>query len=546
MFEEKFQQNISLIKHDSQIKLRYRKLDENKRGVKTRLANFVQKDDTANKDLRLKINSWKQECKRSELVTLVNHKEQYICKKDTKINAKKFLKAKLDNNNILVLSKLASLELQYFYNDIKLTKVFSPFSILDIYLSQNPNKNCLGAFIYDGFIYLLVTNSRGEYVDFLASSIIEIKEIDKSNFFEDDDSRQELFDEFYALKLREIITDSIKDFYKSKSGYFIEKIHIISDLKQISDTDLDELSQELMLDIHFYTIEVDEYLFKLSTSADANERSFIKTKATKKSMFFRFFFTFLLTLLLVSASVYYVKFYLNKSSLTEKEKIYTIESIKDRIYSLSSIKNKILKTIDRFTSTREALKAHSRQNTYILKRIKKELALIPDDVYLNFAIFHNSNSTLSANLPSKLDYFKNLYPQLRRFYSRSSVSFGRTTPRGLSAIVINKGLLVLDKNHHIAKEIPHKMISYKKVERRLKKLLNSRSFMRMSVKRRGKISIVTYRIDSIVKSPNDFYDLIQSIDSYGFALSLSYPIKIEKFDASDLKIGFILKLLQKR
>jgi len=535
MFNKKFQQNISLLRHDSQIRLRSKKLDNNKKVLKTRLANFIQKEDTLNKDLKIKIKSWMQECKRNEVVTLINHSEQYICKKDTKINAKKFLKAKLDNDNILVLSKIVSLELQYFYKDIKLTKLFSPFSILDAYLKQNPNTNCLVAFIFDGFVYLLVTNIRGDYVDFSASSIVHIDEIDKSNFYEDDDSRQELFDEYYALKLREIITDSIKDFYKSKSGYFIEKIHIISDFKQVSDKDLDELSQELMLDIHFYTIDVDEYIYKLSVQNDGDERSFIKTKATKKSMFFRFFFAFLLALILVSASVYYVKFYLNNASLNKSQKI-----------TLKPKKNKKLNSNEKKIKHKKEVKAYSKNNEFILERIKREFSLIPDDMYLNFAVFSRLNSTLSVNLHTKAEYFRSLYPRFKKLYSSSNINFGRKQEQGLSAIIFNKNLTVLDKNRKVAKDIPYKIISYKQVAKELKKLLNEKSFVKLSIEEKGKISIATYRVDTILSGPNEFYELIEYIDSHSYALSLGYPIKFSKFEKKDLRLGFSLRLLQKR
>ncbi|MEZ4693387.1 MAG: hypothetical protein R2837_05205 [Aliarcobacter sp.] len=105
--------------------------------------------------------------------------------------------------------------------------------------------------------------------------------VKKTHFYEDDLEGQKLFDEIYYLELNEIIHKILDEFYSKKNDVFVEKVSILYVVKQLTNENIEQLSEDLMLKVEHQPINVDEEIFELSRDKHL-KKSFIKPRKKKK------------------------------------------------------------------------------------------------------------------------------------------------------------------------------------------------------------------------------------------------------------------------
>ncbi|MDZ7880454.1 MAG: hypothetical protein U5L45_22445, partial [Saprospiraceae bacterium] len=172
--------------------------------------------------------------------------------------------AKFNNEFDIVVLKTTLFETKNYFIKTGIDYIYSAFHIMNLHLEQNVCKNELLLFLFNNKAFILIINQQGIIVFHQTVDLPTFEAVKKTHFYEDDVDGQKLYDEIYYLELNEIIHNILSKFYEKKNDVFVEKINILYVLKQLSNEQIEQLNNELMLKVDYNPINIDEAIFELS------------------------------------------------------------------------------------------------------------------------------------------------------------------------------------------------------------------------------------------------------------------------------------------
>ncbi|MCG3720602.1 hypothetical protein L5F50_15485, partial [Aliarcobacter butzleri] len=152
------------------------------------------------------------------------------------------------------------------------------------------------------------------------------------------------------LELTQTIQKILDDLYsKRKDEVFVQKVSILHVLKILTKEQLSQLSQELLLKVDDYSVNVDEEIFKLAKQKDS-KNSFIKHRKKKKRKDPRYIFLIIL-LTLLSLGFYKIYSTIDFNPILEKFNIKighqkVLESLPNHVILNDKIKKRVKAIFD--------------------------------------------------------------------------------------------------------------------------------------------------------------------------------------------------------
>ncbi len=474
---------------------------------------MIIKEDILSKDMLSKIYDLQNSSHKSYISTLATTDEIKLI---PRINSSKDLTyTNIYFNNIydIAIPNTALFEINNFFGDISLDYIYSPFHIMKKYIKENNCKNELLFFIIDNKVFILSLDEDGDIVYHTIKKLTTFNSIKKTHFYNDDLDAQKLFIELYYLEVFQIIRNIKEDFAQAKK--FPKKISILYSLKQLEDKQIIQLSEDFDIDIKHIPVNIDEEIFTLSSDGH-NKDSFIQKKNKKRPN----------RLLLLIPFIFLILFGIYR---------YT--------NSLNHTKN------IKQTSNKTQLIDHSILNSKIKNRILSLFHNTPYDVVLNKFVIDENSLLLKAKFLNNDSFITSLRPNLEEFYKNNQIEIlSKNKNFDIEAIVTSKDKIELkddiyDKNilreYNFNKELTTTLI----VEY-LKTLTNKNTIIKYKSSNQNEgVNESYYSINTIIKTPKEFFDLIDKINKENYCINIAYPISILKKD-SILEVEFNLIFTQ--
>ncbi len=504
---------INVVKYVNQLKVNIRKI--NTKG-NTHIDNksFLIKEDILPKDISSQIYDLQNSTHKSYISTLITTDEIKLI---PRVNSSKDLTyTNIYFNNIydIAISNTALFEINNFFGDISLDYIYSPFHIMKEYIKENNCKNELLFFIIDSKVFILSLDEDGDIIYHTIKKLITFNSIKKTHFYNDDLDAQKLFIELYYLEVFQSIKDIKEDFGQAQK--FPEKMSILYSLKQLEDKQVLQLSEDFDMDIKHIPINIDEKIFALSSDI-YNKDNFIQKKKEKRPN----------RLLLLIPFIFLILFgiykYTNSINATEKK-------IKEPTNKAQLINHTIL-------------------NNKIKKRTLSLFDNIPYDVVLNKFVIDENSLLLKARFLNNDSFITSLKPNLEEFYKDNQIEvLSKNKNFDIEAIISSKNKIEL-KNENNDKNILreyafNKELTTTLIAEHLKTLTNKNTIIKYKSSNQNEgVNEAYYSINTIIKTPKEFFDLIDKINKESYCINIAYPISILKKD-NILEVEFDLIFTQ--
>lgn len=511
-------QYINIIKNQQNIKINYQVVEKNNI-LKTEQSVFVLDNTSFSQDTISKLEILEESIPRTYVSGICESPNQLIVPKDTKISQSQQL-ITYDTSHSILLNNDEIDRTKLFHNNGKIDYIFSPFSILQNIMLNDLVENSLNILILNDTIYSIILDKNKRYIYSKITSLTPYDEIKDSKFYNDEIVEQKLFDEIYSLELTENISNITKEFYEQEThSNFIENVNIFYIIKQLDDTQINSLKETLMMEVNYNQVSIDEFLYDLAKRKTASQFSFIKPRKKKLKLSTIIWFIIILISIFTTIALFYLAPKVEDEQIIQKQE-KTVQNI--------PIKNETIPLID-----------HNHSNLQTVQFIKNIFDLIDEQSTLKEIQLQRSESTIVYNFKDELSYEKLLKPKLLRFYKQSENILTSKSKNQYNAIISNTGKIdkqIIKKTKYTAKSID-KTSSINL----LKSFFNNTTIIKQLNERKTKYLRSTYQINTLIREPNEFYNIIETINKQPYSIQLSYPIEFIKSEKGiELRFNLII------
>ncbi|MGA1932908.1 hypothetical protein ACH5BF_09355 [Arcobacter sp. YIC-464] len=509
---------INAIKYDTQLKLDYKKLDD-EQIINANNSVFLVKDEILSHEIAHKINASQKETPLTYISTLlISDTTKLIPKNSKKPNDCEV--AHFNNDYDIAVLKTTLFETQHYFEKTGIDYIYSAFHILNLHIEQKVCKNQLLIFLFNNKAFILILDDKSKIVYSKTIELPTFESIKKTHFYDDDVVGQKLFDEIYYLELSEIIHNNLNEFYEKESQTFIDKITILYTLKQLSQDQVDQLSNELLLTIDYQPINIDEEIFELSKDKHHKQSFISPRKKEKKNNYLTIFIV--LFFLMAFYGVYLL-----------------FDEVKDN-------KTKEVK-VEKNLRSEVKLPDHVNKNDKITKRIQAIFESIPYDVILDEMVIDGDALLLKAQFLKDDTFIKSLQPELETLYETIEVKLDSKEKYFITGTVMAKDLHDLENityktynNRYIVDEF----FPISRVTEQLKILMPENAIVKFQSSQNNKVTKFNYLVNLEVSTPTEFFNLIDMINNELYSISISYPISMIRNEEGKIDIEFNVQFNQ--
>ncbi|WP_418180078.1 hypothetical protein ACNSOL_07460 [Aliarcobacter lanthieri] len=513
---------INAVKQNNQLKVEYKKYLNSKEQSSDN-STFLIEGDVLPDNIVQKLNTWQRDNDFSYIST--------ILLSDTTKLVSKALSSKIKDCEIvnfndlydIAVLKTTLFETQNYFAKTGIDFIYSAFHIINLHIQKNKSKNELLFFIYNNRAYILIVDKNSVIVYNEVVDLLTFDAVRRSHFYQDDLEGQKLYDELYYLELIELLQKILKDFHQKHKDIFVQKVSILFTLRNLTKEQLSSISQELMLKVDDYTIDIDEELFKLSQD-NLNQKSFIKPRKKKKRRDPRYIFLIILFALLFFGAY----------------KIYSMIDFKNIALKLNLIEAKKEIILDKLPD-------------HILNNSKKELRIesifksIPNSLMIN-KLTLNSNDLELKVLAKDDESLKLLNLALNSIYANvDSKKVDEKQQNDFEAVVIAKNELELkDVTYKVFTKdyLQDEEFDVESINEQLKILLPEYSIIKFIDRYdASKVYVFAFSVNTIIKEPKEFFDLLTAINSEIYSITLANPIIMKNTDLG-IEVEFVLEFNQ--
>lgn len=278
-------------------------------------------------------------------------------------------------------------------------------------------------------------------------------------------------------------------------------------LKQLSPEQVEQLNDDLMLQVEYHPINIDEELFELSKDKHL-KKSFTKPRKKVKKRNYNYISAFiLLGLLIFGAYSFFNLIMKERASARVETKVATTKV------------EQLLKIPD-----------HINLNDKIEQRIRDVFNIIDYDIILKELKIEQDSMELKGVFLAEDTYFKSLKPKLDILYKTSEyISLDSQKKVNIESTVISKGVIPLSDivyKTNSKEYITDELISTERVSEQLKILLPENSILKLVSSTNEGINRYNYIVNILVKEPAQFFELIEVINHELYSINISYPINM--------------------
>lgn len=513
---------INAIKYDSQLKLEHKKL-KNEEIIETNNSSHLVDDDILPLEIAEKINNLQQEIDFSYISTLLISDTTKLVPKALSSKLTDCEIAKFNNEFDIAVLKTTLFETKNYFVKTGIDYIYSAFHIMNLHIEKKVCRNELLILLYNNKAFIMILNQSGIIAFHETVDLPTFESVKKTHFYEDDLEGQKLFDEIYYLELNEIIHKILDEFYAKKNGVFVEKVSILYVVKQLTNENIEQLSEDLMLKVEHQPINVDEEVFELSRDKHL-KKSFIKPRKKKKKRDFKYlYFALLIAVLVFGAYKIYTMIDFTKFF----KKVEKIDVIQEK---------QVYTTI---------LPDHVNLNDKIEKRIRAVFNTVPNNMMINeFTL--NSNYLELKMFSKNLDSLNLLKTSLETLYKESKFDIIKSNEdKDIEFIVVLKDEIDLPVEYKVFDKeyIVDELIPVERVTEQLKILMPENTLIKFVSNNTKGIVRFTYGINILVKEPKEFFNLLEILNSELYSVNILYPVSMVN-TAAGIEVEFNLEFNQ--
>ncbi|RXJ56420.1 hypothetical protein [Candidatus Marinarcus aquaticus] len=529
----KSSQYVSIIKYYNQLKLDY-KLLNNDDIIKAEQSTFLTSGLSLPEDVVIKLRTLEQNEPETYFSTVCDAPTQKLYAKGDKPDADTNVVVNLNSDYKVALDKSTLFETKYYFDASGIDYIYSPFHILNLHCEQNPSASALTGLILNDSLYLVILNEENKIVYYAIKALTSFAEIKESHFYDNEISGQKLFDEIYYYEIENIISTVLAEFYATKDKTFIDRVTILHMIKQLNDEQVNTLHKELLIEVNYHPISMDDYIYELAKQPLKQQKSFIAPRKKVKSKFT--FISLLLFLIISAASVYTIYTFMEIKKQSVEEKIVQ-----------EKIQKEALKKQKELLAKKPALPNHMVKNRAISKHLLELFENIPYNVVLNSLKLEAKQSTMSVSLLEDDTFIRSMQPNFLKLYAHSDIEFidGKSTV--LNATIINRDKI--EETSNIKEILPNYIVNEflpkQRVHEVLAGLLGKDVNFEFKSDFQSEVSTFNYQVDTVYKTPKELFDLIERLNIALYSVNISYPIIMEKTDEG-IRTQFIVQFHQNR
>ncbi len=522
---------INAVKYDTQLKLDYKKLS-NEAIIDTDSSVFLVDNDLLPLDIALKLNSSQAQIDNTYISTLLINDTTKLIPKALSSKIKDCEIAKFNNEYDIAVLKTTLFETKNYFVKTGIDYIYSAFHLINLHIDKNVLRSEIVVLLFNSKAFIVILDAAGIIVHNTILDLACFDSIKRTHFYEDDIDGQKLFDEIYYLELNEIIHNTLNNFYEKKSNTFVEKVTILYVTKQLSQEQIEQLSEDLLLKVDYHPINIDEEIFELSKDKHL-KKSFTKPrkKKTKRNYTNLYISLFILLVVLLAYQVYLK---VDFKSLYENyfKKEVTIEKAQD----VKKIENVL------------ELPNHINLNDRIEQRIKGVFETIPDDIVLNELKIDKNILELKGNFLRENSFANSLKPNLNKLYKNVVYNPSSTDKKfKIDGVVLAKEDIDLNKKYksYDKEYLTDEFMALDRVTEQLKILMPVDSIIKFNATTSSSnITRFMYSVNILVQDPSEFFDMIEVLNNELYSIHISYPISMLKTEAG-VEIEFVLVFNQK-
>ena len=308
---------------------------------------------------------------------------------------------------------------------------------------------------------------------------------------------------------------------------FLTQTNIFYTVSQLNDTQLDSLHEALMTNISYDQIDISESLYSIVQSEDCLQHNFIiprKKPIDDKNIIW-------LIIAIVSflsvAGVFYYKLTQNIEQKKQPIKKEIIKKVKQKPIMLPN---------------------HISLNTKVVESILTMFDLIPYDGVLRELDIKKDSATIIANFIVKSESIKNLKKMLLSYYTDVKVMLEHNNKTNtLTSVIINAKGFKNSNNQISSKKVAYSKFKFTpvaKVIKYLKKIVPKESNIKLISKSSKGISTFSFSVISYIKTPKEFFDMVEIFNKNNVSIEIKYPIVFSKL-ATKIKVKYIINFNQK-
>ncbi len=513
----KSSQYVSIIRYYNQLKLDYKQL-VNDDIIKVEQSSFLGNGNILPQDVVYKLKILEQNEPQTFISTLCDSTEQKLVLKSDLANTDTNAVVSLNSEYNIALDKSTLFETKYFFEASGIDYIYSPFHILNLHCEQNPSASTLNGLILNNSLYILILNESNQIVYSSIEALTSFEEIQKSNFYDNEIFGQKLFDEIYYFEIENIISSVLEKFYETKDKLFIDKVTILHMIKQLNEEQINTLHKELLIEVNYHPISMDDYMYELAKQPLKSQRSFIKPRKKEKSKFV--LFSLLALTLMITFSAFYFYNYITSKKQKVQEQIILQKSQQQKEKELQA---------------QEALKPklpnHMSKNQKVQNRVLTLFDIIPYSVVVEEMKVELNASTLKIHLLEDDIYIKQMQPKLLKEYTFSSIEFEQNDAKTALKATINNSEYVEQKTttqEVLPQYLQNGFLPKLRVEEIIDSLLDEKAVYVFKSDFKSDITTYNYEVMTTYKEPKEFFAFIEKLNEQKYSMNVSYPVIMKK------------------
>ena len=515
MFKQNKKQFINIINCDNQIKIDQVILKDNKI-IKQDQSAFVSYDQTIMpNDVKLKLKTLQDNITNSYLVALYDTLDQQLCFTPNCDDTQSEYII-VDNNSCIATTKTDLMKYLNYFKTSGIDYLISPFTILFklINSSNSDISNSLNCFVYNNILYILIIDQNKKVIFGKNKSLTKYDDIKESKFYDNNAVVKQLYEEIYYLEFEQILNDTVQEYYKtSRDAQFLTRINIFHTKEQLNVAQLDSINESLMATVSYDPIDIDNVIYSLINTIDAQKYSFIKPRKKEQTGKKLLWFGVVILSLLATAGVLYFK--LSQTKQIEQQKKHKINTVK------KVVKQKPILLPD-----------HIQNNTKIIENILTIFDTIAYDGVLKELKLDKDNLTIVGNFIIKSKSIDQLKEILQKYYKDVKIVLQHNNKANTITNIILKANKKLIQNRDQSTKEYKKLafIPIAKAIQYLKDYLIKDSIIRFVSQENKNYTKFSFNIISYVQTPDQFFTMIENLNKNNFDITINYPISFTKLD----------------
>jgi hypothetical protein len=531
VFKNKIKQYINILRQDNHLKIDNKILD-NGSIINHQYSSFVIYDpNNIPQDAHLKLELLQKELSQTYLATLTESTNQTI----VSVNEKDIVKynyAFLTHELNVQIPKNEIKNTKAFYGNNNIDYILSPFQILINHIESSLLISSLNMLVYNNNIYFIITDQQRNIIDFGIKQISSIEDISKDDEFANDNGTLEsVFNELHFLEIQQFLNDTISEFYQEFEDKEIGKIEILYAHKVMFPEQIEQLSDETMLDINYELVKLEEQIDTLVQSQDGKKYSFVEPaiKAKDNSIYLwtilaglSFAIIFALVILLGND---------DKAQPVKKEQknlTKTVKNIDNKLDKLPVVKKE--QKIKKEVPTTVLLLNHKEINRQIHQEISMLFDVVPYDAVLKELEIVSGGSTFVVNFVANSNSLADMQAKLKNIYKDTQLLLTHKNNAIVNNIVENSMMITtnIKNTNALSSYKKTKHLSIAQVTKYLEKICIKNSNIKFRSKQQGKYLTYNFTIKSTIKQPQDFFNFINNINKLERSINIAFPIKFTK------------------